>query len=395
MSEPIEIFGHKMLFTEKRQNSYVYVVGRVRIVNPDFSGRTKVKEFTAKTREEVIAKAYMFFRQEEIDAHLPGSPVSFRDWANRCFDLMYRYNEPTTRHAWSRYNRYLINDIGDILLPAITRERLQQTIDYLFLEKKYAPTSIHTTWSLLNRYMKQAVSEGQIAINPAEHLSLPEKIIEHNSILSSSEIQAFIAECSKNQYGCILMLYLFCAFRRGELIGLPEDAIDEEAGSITIKQQYRYETKSIEKPKTKRSRTIFPPAIAFSLIRRQIEIREKWKTENAKLWVGNDYNLICTSPYGAPLSQKVLMTNFKKIVKAIGRPELRLHDLRRSSASVAMSLTNNPSSVQHLLGHSSLGMTFYYCDVTDEQQCQFADLQNKHYSELFMKANPSFFKEGA
>ena len=396
-NEPIVLYGHKISFFQKTvysQNGslYQYLIGRTRIDDPKHPGKKMQKDFPGKDIEEVVSKAYMFFRQEETNPSLPADPVPFDEWAERCFGIMYRYQEPTTIRSWRQAHTKLVKELGSILLPAITAERFQQAFDHFYFDQGLYPTTIHKLHSLLNRYMKAAVTEGQIGANPAEHLSLPEKHIEHNDILTTEQIESLFRECANDRYGNAILLTLLCAFRRGEILGLCEDAVHEESGSIVISQQYRHETKSIANTKTHKTHTIYPPAIAFDIIKRQIRIRDYWKEENPELWE-NEHNLICTMPTGGPIGRSTLERHFKKIVAAIGRPELHLHDLRRSSASVALYLSNNPKAVQNLLGQDSLGMTFYYCAVTKEQMNEFASVQNDYYTNLFRNSCPSMFKE--
>jgi integrase len=44
-------------------------------------------------------------------------------------------------------------------------------------------------------------------------------------------------------------------------------------------------------------------------------------------------------------------------IAAIGRPELRVHDLRHTAASVWLGSSADPKVVQRVLGHASVAMT--------------------------------------
>lgn len=398
-NERLSLFNHNITIYERPvQNptggsAYNYFYARTRISDPNNPSQKKTKEFAGKSREEAISKAYVFLKNLTAAVATPTLSVSapaytFRAWADRCFSLMFRYFESTSLVSAKRYHNYLVNDLGEELLPTLTPERLQKTLDHLFFEKKLVPTSIHKAKSLMNRYLKAAVDEGQIVSNPAAHLSVPDIVIEHNDILTTEEIAVLIRECASDIYGNLILLYIFCAFRRGEGLGLSDEEVHEDSKSIVINQQFRDETKSIEKTKSKKKRTIYPPEIAFAIIRRQREIRERWKKENAEFW-NNEYNLICTNPYGGPIGVAGLNTHLKAMCAKFGRPELHLHDLRRSSASIAMYLSNNPKAVQALLGHATLGTTFYYCDTTKDQMTEFSRVQNEYYTKIYEGVFPS------
>jgi integrase len=65
------------------------------------------------------------------------------------------------------------------------------------------------------------------------------------------------------------------------------------------------------------------------------------------------------APEGGPLRE----TNWKRSVRwsaaiaAIGRPQLRVHDLRQTAASMWLGSGADPKVVQRVLGHASAAMT--------------------------------------
>lgn len=401
MNEYVTVYNHKISIFQRTvtggstQNptNYTYFIGRTTVNPPESDSASgtaatagrRTKEFSGKTKEEVLAKAYNFFRQSASNTDISANPIKASEWIDICFERFYRHCEETTRKAYLRSCKELKEDLGDTLLQVLSPERLQNTIDNI-TEKGIAPVNVHKDYSFLNRCMKLAVSEGRLAVNPAESLVLPPKVINHNPIMTTKDIEAFIRECVKDQYGNLYLTILFCALRRGEGMGLCDGELHRDQGYITIYQQYRGETESIEKTKTRKNRTIYPPKIAFYIIEKQIEIRDKMKSDRGEENWEDTGDLIFTKPDGSPLSEKYVNKRYKQIVAKIGRPELHMHDLRRSSASVALYLSNNPKAVQNLLGHSSLGMTYYYCDSTVEQMTDFSEAQNKYYTDLFRKA---------
>jgi integrase len=49
--------------------------------------------------------------------------------------------------------------------------------------------------------------------------------------------------------------------------------------------------------------------------------------------------------------------SFKPLVKRAGLPEMKLHDLRHTCATLLLSRGVHPKFVQELLGHASIAMT--------------------------------------
>lgn len=386
MNEYVMVYGHKISFLTRRPDPITgqpnpNMIGRTRINDPSNPGHTRQKDFSGKSKEEITAKAYHFFRQTEVDPRLPGVPLGFSAWADHCLDMMCRHREVTTAKSYHRLVNNLKAELQDTYLPLITSMMLQSIIDKLVAQGICA-SSVHKTYCLLNRIMKAAVNDGILAVNPAANLVLPRNRVHHNAILSVEEIKLLFRACSKDPYGNVFLTCLLCAFRIGEALGLCEDAIYEDTQSIRVYQQYRSETKSFEATKTKKERTIYPPVLAFEVIRRQIRLRDQYCLRYADRW-HNERKLIFTNRFGEPLLSHTAEDHFKKIAASIGRPELHSHDLRRTAASIAMYLSNNPVAVKELLGHESLSMTYGYCSTTHEQMEEFAMKQDSFYHRLF------------
>jgi len=61
---------------------------------------------------------------------------------------------------------------------------------------------------------------------------------------------------------------------------------------------------------------------------------------------------------GSPLNaQNMINRHFKPLLKDAGLPNIRLHDLRHTCATLLRKRDLNPKLVQHLLGHASITMT--------------------------------------
>jgi hypothetical protein len=68
---------------------------------------------------------------------------------------------------------------------------------------------------------------------------------------------------------------------------------------------------------------------------------------------------IFTAPRGGPLRRDLLLKRFlRPAIEAAGLPrELRLHDLRHTSAALLIELGAHPKAIQERLGHSSITVT--------------------------------------
>ncbi|HEY4034925.1 MAG TPA: site-specific integrase, partial [Ktedonobacteraceae bacterium] len=68
-------------------------------------------------------------------------------------------------------------------------------------------------------------------------------------------------------------------------------------------------------------------------------------------------NLVFCNKDGGYMNPLNLVSDFKKLLKQTGLPDIRFHDLRHSAASIWLALGINPKVIQELLGHSSIHVT--------------------------------------
>ncbi|WP_220201658.1 site-specific integrase [Reticulibacter mediterranei] len=97
----------------------------------------------------------------------------------------------------------------------------------------------------------------------------------------------------------------------------------------------------------------------------------------AKLKAGSrwqELDLVFCNAYGYYKNANNLRSQFRKLLKAAGLPNMRFHDLRHSAASILLSMGVHPKIVQEILGHSDIGVTMnVYSHVLPSMQKEAMD----------------------
>jgi integrase len=90
---------------------------------------------------------------------------------------------------------------------------------------------------------------------------------------------------------------------------------------------------------------------------------------------GCEPDMIFTTKWGTYLRQSNLhRRHFKPLLEGAELPNMRIYDLRHSSASLLLALGENPKVVQERLGHSSITLTMdTYSHVLEGMQQQATD----------------------
>jgi integrase len=72
----------------------------------------------------------------------------------------------------------------------------------------------------------------------------------------------------------------------------------------------------------------------------------------------DDSGLVFATSKGTPLdAQNIINRHFKPLLRRVGLPEIRWHDLRHTCATLLLSRGTHPTYVQKLLGHASVQLT--------------------------------------
>ncbi|MFE4870889.1 tyrosine recombinase XerC [Streptomyces sp. NPDC056682] len=164
-------------------------------------------------------------------------------------------------------------------------------------------------------------------------------------------------------------LMVFRAPRRGEAAGLPWSEIDMTQGTANIVEtlvtNYEHQVRSETTKSRAGTRTIQLDSATFALMTawRDLQKQEKarWQAKNRKNpdkyspYVNSGY--VFTMPDGRPWHPDTISQSFSRLIKRLGLPPIRLHDLRHCAASLSLAAGLSMKAIQALLGHASFSLT--------------------------------------
>lgn len=150
-----------------------------------------------------------------------------------------------------------------------------------------------------------------------------------------------------------------CGLREGELLGLRWENLDVEAETLSVRRTLS-ETKErghiFEPPKNGKGRSIKLTRTAAEALRSHRKRQNEERLRRGTPWT--DHGLIFPSRKGTPMNAKNLTARgFKPILKRAGLPDIRLHDLRHTCATLLLSRGVHPKFVQELLEHANISIT--------------------------------------
>ena len=225
--------------------------------------------------------------------------------------------------------------------------------------------SVRSYKSILHSAFTQARIDGLIQINPVEGVTVGKKpnkkYKEQYLFLTEEEITELMHFLAEN-YPKLLPIAFFGVYyglRRSEILGLKWDAINETVGYISIQHTVVRVTSIIASDNVKtvesnRELDLFPTALLCL-----DQIREQQKSD--KEFYGNKYQN--TSGYvfcwedGRSYDPNYITRTFRIAMKAFGRPEITLHKLRHTCASILIDKGWDIKKIQYWLGHEDIKTT--------------------------------------
>ncbi|MCH8612319.1 tyrosine-type recombinase/integrase [Arsenicicoccus dermatophilus] len=253
--------------------------------------------------------------------------------------------KPTTRRLYTWHlDHVILPALGDLPLRSITPDAV--TAWYGGLDPK-TPTRRAHAYSLLRTVMGQAVADGLIPSNPCQITGAGQTSRAREISPVAPEDVARLAAAMPDRLQALVLICGWCGLRWGEVAELRRRDVDLAAGTIRVERAVtRVDGKDIVgTPKSRAGvRTVHVPPVMLPALAAHLE-QHVQPQPDALLFPRpgtNDHML-----------HKTFMTSYYAARESIGRPDLRLHDLRHSSAVLAAQAGATLAELMARLGHST------------------------------------------
>jgi integrase len=297
---------------------------------------------------------------------------------------------PTTFLSYSGHvEHHLIPALGRIPLQQLSAGHINAFYAQLLSEDrpgkgcKLAPATVRRIHATLHRALKDAVRWNKISRNPSDAADPPRAATcaeAQINVWSIPQLRNFlIAERGSHFYPLWLTL-ITTGLRRGEALGLRWQDVDLQAHTLAIRQTrvlYGYQP-LLSTPKTRKGKRLvaLDPATAACL---EGLHEQRQAGSGADANAGESADLVFLDEHGQPIHPERATTLFGKAAKAARVPRIRLHDLRHTHATLALSAGVHPKIVSERLGHANIGITldtYSHClpALSEEAACRVAAL---------------------
>ena len=196
--------------------------------------------------------------------------------------------------------------------------------------------------------------------------------------MEQEEIAAFLKAIEGCKYELVYRVTLFTGMRQGEILGLTWDCVDFQHNALYVNKQLQKTKKvggqyALAPTKSGRSRMITVAPSVMNLLKKQKSQQAQMRLLAGEAW-NNSLDLVFTNELGGHLSHFTVYIHFKRIVKELGMPEERFHDLRHSFAVASIESGDDIKTVQSNLGHATASFTLdVYGHISQKMRQQSAD----------------------
>ena len=343
------------------------------------TGKQKQHSVYGKTQAEARKKLDQAKAAVDAGTYIEPSKLTVGAWLDIWLAEYCVHVKQSTRDSYDKQIRVHIKPaLAATKLSALAAPQIQQFYNAMKAEG-LSPKTIRNCHGVLHKALDQALKLGYIRVNPSNASVMPrlEKAHQINP-LDSMQLKLFLDAIQGHPQERLFIVDVFTGMRLSEIIGLTWDCIDFDEGSVTIYRQWQRLAKKkgaheFVPPKNDKRRTIFPAPFVMEMLLEQRREQRKMRLQAGADW-HNEENFVFTNEHGIPINDRTLYNQFKTVVKSIGLPDRRFHDLRHTYATTALRNGDSPKDVSETLGHATVSFTLdVYGHVTDEMKKRSAD----------------------
>lgn len=314
-----------------------------------------------------------------------GPRQTLKQFLEKWFEDVHKFEvrETTYQRHLDILRLYLLPTLGHLQIQKLAPQQVQNLYSEM-AKRGLKPGTIRITHSVLHKALKQAVAWNLVARNACDAVTLPKMLKYQPQMLTRDQVIALFKRSKGHRLEAFIWLGLTLGLRHGELRALRWSDIDMEKRTVRIERKlYQLTGRDIEgDPKTSKSkRTIILPLFLVESLKQHRERQLVQRAKAGDAWQEN--NLVFCGPKGNFGSRRRMVKSMKLLLKEIGLPDMRVHDLRHNASTFLQMVLRMPAKmVQDILGHDDLEMTFDYTHTDLDAQRAMMDEFDQFFNRL-------------
>ncbi|MBI5338038.1 MAG: site-specific integrase [Mycolicibacterium rufum] len=287
--------------------------------------------------------------------------VTLRAYASQW--LAQRQLRPRThQHYESMLNRLILPALGDAKIVTLTPSKVRAW--HADLGTVHSTRNAHA-YALLHAICATAVQDEVLDANPCRIRAAMQTARKRDvDVLTPAELDRLASHMPAELRASVL-LAAWCGLRWGETSELRRADVSKDGGTLRVRRAVTYRAGQfyVGEPKTKAGvrDVAVPPHIQPKLLSHLKN--HVAKSPDSLLFPGGDGGHMLADSY---------RTHWEKARAAIGKPTLRVHDLRHVGAVLAAQSGATTAELMHRLGHTTPQMALRYQHVAEGRDIAIA-----------------------
>ncbi len=320
----------------------------VRLRGPD--GLERSRTFRTRKAAETYERELLAQRDRGGWVDPRAGRITLADWVTEWSGTLVNLRPSSRRIYLDNLRLHVLPEFGSVQLNKLDKAMLRAWMARL-TASHLKPASGHQVYRALRRVLGSAVENDILVRNPLDGIKPPRFEQQEMRFLAPGEV-AQLEGAIDVRYRAFVTVGAYCGLRLGELAGLRRHRVDLLHRHLQVVEQLgRGEDGrwSLQPLKTRSSlRSVALPAIVVDNL-----------DEHLRHWAGHGREgFVFTAPDGGPIDPDNFRARvWTPAVAAAGLVPLRIHDLRHTTASLAIAAGADVKMLQTMLGHASAVMT--------------------------------------
>ena len=311
-----------------------------------------------------------------------GARRTVEDLATEWLEAVRPNRKASTFSNWAWLMRaYVVPRIGHVRLDRLSPADVQKLYSELRSSgarggKPLSGTQVRNVHGVLHNALNYAARIGYIARNPTDAIDRPRNDTEERPVYPPDEVRLFMMAADGDRLQAMWYLVLATGLRRAELAGLRwrDVALDRVPATLAVRTTRTTAGHAVVEydPKSKSSRRLLHlDKRTAELLGHHFGAMAAEAEKRGELAVPE---YVFVDEFGDPYHPAQLTRYLHELQRRAGLPEITLHDLRHTAATVALLAGVHPKVVSERHGHASTQITLdRYSHVLESMQVAAAD----------------------
>src|SRR3954454_23733528 len=320
-------------------------------------GKRDRRHVAAIKRADVVRRVRELEDQRDAGIALSsGRGLTVEQWMHLWLEtIASRKVRPSTLAGYRSCLKRIDLHLGHHRLDKLQPEHLEAFYSRLEADGLSSTTAL-LHHRVISRALKVALQRGRVARNVATLVDAPTALREEVEPLTTADARRILDLAKDLPNGTRWSVALALGLRQGEALGLLWDAVDLDAGTLTVRRALQRQAGKglvLVEPKSRAGRrTIKLPDALWDALRSHRAWRAERRLAAGGVWEDGGY--VFCQPNGRPIDARRDWLEWKALLKAAGVRDARLHDARHTAATLLLQQGVPARVVMEILGHSQI-----------------------------------------